>query len=66
MQSFQNRNRNVKDEKRELVIGIYSNGKATYRMINTTTDETREEEVSLGALIPTTNEWNLVVEIPSS
>ena len=66
MQSFQNRNRNVKDEKRGHVIGIYSNGKATYRMINTTADETREEEVSLGALIPTTNEWNLVVEIPSS
>ena len=55
MQSFQSRNRNVKDEKRGHVTGIYSNGKATYRMINTTADETREEEVPLGALIPTTN-----------
>lgn len=48
------------------VIGIYSAGTATYRMINTTTDEVWEENVGVGALIPTTNEWNLVVEIPSA
>lgn len=48
------------------VIGIYSQGTAVYRMINTSTDETWDETVGLGALIPTTNDWNLVVEIPSA
>lgn len=47
------------------VVGIYSQGTATYTVLNTTTDELRYESVGIGGLIPTTNEWNLKVEIPS-
>lgn len=48
------------------VIGIYSAGTATYSRLNTTTDELTYEKVGIGALLPTTNAWNLVVEVPST
>ena len=46
------------------VVGIYSGGTATYAVENTATNQMRYEYVGIGALIPTTNAWNLVVEIP--
>ena len=46
------------------VVGIYSAGTTTYTVLNTTTDELWYDSVGIGVLIPTTNEWNLVVEIP--
>lgn len=46
------------------VIGLYSQGTAKYTVLNTTTDELWYDTVGIGGLIPTTNEWNLVVEIP--
>lgn len=46
------------------VIGIYSGGTAKYEVENTATQSLSYDYVAMGALIPTTNVWNLVVEIP--
>lgn len=48
------------------VIGVYTAGTATYRVLNTTTGEMWDETGGLGALVPTNNAWNLVVQIPST
>lgn len=45
------------------VIGVYSQGTATYTRLNTTTDELVYETVGMGGLVPTNSEWNLVVNI---
>lgn len=45
------------------VIGVYSQGTATYTRLNTTTDELVYETMGMGGLVPTNNEWNLVVSI---
>lgn len=45
------------------VIGVYSQGTATYTRLNTTTDELVYETIGMGGLVPTNNEWNLVVKI---
>lgn len=46
------------------VIGVYSAGTATYSVLNSTTDEMYYETKGIGILIPTTNAWNFVPEIP--
>lgn len=48
------------------VIGVYTAGTATYRVLNTTTDEMWDEACGIGVLVPTTNAWNMVVEVPSN
>lgn len=48
------------------VVGLYSQGTATYTLLNTSTDEIRYDSVGIGAIIPTTQAWNLVVEIPAA
>ena len=46
------------------VVGVYTAGTATYRVLNTSTDETWTETGAIGALVPTSNDWNLVIEVP--
>ena len=46
------------------VVGVYTAGPATYRVLNTSTDETWTETGAIGALVPTSNDWNLVIEVP--
>ena len=48
------------------VIGIYSSGTVTYRVLNTTTGDYWDEKVGAGALIPTTNSWNFIPVISNS
>lgn len=48
------------------VVGIYSGGTATYILENPATNKITYEYVGTGGIIPTTRNWNLVVEIPCS
>lgn len=48
------------------VVGVYSGGTAKYIIENLATNSVTYEQVGIGALIPCTREWNLVVEIPCS
>lgn len=47
------------------VVGMYSNGTARYTLENPATGTIQYENVGIGAIIPTTNGWNFVIEIPS-
>lgn len=47
------------------IIGMYYGGTATYAVENLATGTVRYENRSIGALIPTKNSWNFVVEIPA-
>ncbi len=46
------------------IVGVYTAGTATYRVLNTSTDESWTEPGAIGVLVPTSNDWNLVIEIP--
>lgn len=48
------------------VVGYYSNGTSTYRVLDTSTDQIRTVQQGSGALVPRANSFNYKIEIKNS